>query len=106
MSKISFVNVGLHGHVNPTLPVIAELMGRGHTVTYHADAGFEDQVVAAAPRSAPIGPSTPDAPARPRRSRTSARPPTCRRRSYLDRTTDKIVRIIRSKLERVHDPTE
>lgn len=47
MSTISFVNIGLHGHVNPTLPVVAELAGRGHTVTYHADAGFESQIVAA-----------------------------------------------------------
>lgn len=47
MSTISFVNIGMHGHVNPTLPVVSELVRRGHTVTYHADGGFEDEITAA-----------------------------------------------------------
>lgn len=34
MSHILMVSVGAHGHVNPNLPVIAELVDRGHRVTY------------------------------------------------------------------------
>src|SRR5690606_10026346 len=29
------VNVAMHGHINPTLPVVAELVRRGHAVSYH-----------------------------------------------------------------------
>ncbi|MEY9533819.1 hypothetical protein [Sinorhizobium fredii] len=35
MSTVSFLNIGMHGYINPTLPVVAELVRRGHTVTYH-----------------------------------------------------------------------
>lgn len=35
MSTISFLNIGMHEYINPTLPVVAELTRRGHTVTYH-----------------------------------------------------------------------
>jgi MGT family glycosyltransferase len=47
VSTIAFVNIGMHGHVNPTLPVVAELVRRGHGVIYHADGGFEDEITAA-----------------------------------------------------------
>jgi MGT family glycosyltransferase len=47
VSTIAFVNIGMHGHVNPTLPVVAELARRGHGITYHADSGFEDEITAA-----------------------------------------------------------
>ena len=50
MSTIAFVNIGMHGHVNPTLPVVAELVRRGHGVSYHADSGFEDEIRAAGAR--------------------------------------------------------
>ena len=46
MSTISFVNIGMHGHVNPTLPVVAELVARGHTVTYHVAGEFAAEVAA------------------------------------------------------------
>ena len=46
MSTISFVNIGMHGHVNPTLPVVAELIARGHTVTYHVAEEFAAEVAA------------------------------------------------------------
>ncbi|CAM5576223.1 hypothetical protein STENM327S_06645 [Streptomyces tendae] len=35
MSTVAFLNIGMHGHVNPTLPVVSELVKRGHKVTYH-----------------------------------------------------------------------
>ncbi|MFF9663324.1 macrolide family glycosyltransferase [Streptomyces althioticus] len=47
MSTVAFVNVALRGHINPTLPVVAELVRRGHTVTYHTTAAFEPEVAAA-----------------------------------------------------------
>jgi MGT family glycosyltransferase len=50
MSTISFVNIDMHGHVNPTLPVVAELVRRGHSVTYHVGHGFGDEVAATGAR--------------------------------------------------------
>ncbi|WP_105969018.1 macrolide family glycosyltransferase [Streptomyces geranii] len=46
MSTIAFLNIGMHGHVNPTLPVVAELVRRGHTVTYHSSPEFRDEIEA------------------------------------------------------------
>ncbi len=38
MSAVAFLNIAMHGHINPTLPVVAELVRRGHSVTlpHHA----------------------------------------------------------------------
>ncbi|MBQ0850387.1 oleandomycin glycosyltransferase [Streptomyces sp. BH-SS-21] len=47
MSTIAFLNIGMHGHVNPTLPVVAELVRRGHTVTYHTSPVFQEEIEAA-----------------------------------------------------------
>ncbi|MFD9292815.1 macrolide family glycosyltransferase [Streptomyces sp. NPDC060030] len=47
MSTIAFLNIGMHGHINPTLPVVAELVRRGHTVTYHTSPAFQEEVQAA-----------------------------------------------------------
>ncbi|MEW2353566.1 macrolide family glycosyltransferase [Spirillospora sp. NPDC029432] len=47
MSTIAFLNIGMHGHINPTLPVVAELVRRGHTVTYHASPAFAKEIEAA-----------------------------------------------------------
>ncbi|MGW4906918.1 macrolide family glycosyltransferase [Streptomyces sp. NPDC004270] len=46
MSTIAFLNIGMHGHVNPTLPVVAELLRRGHTVTYHTPPAFRTEIEA------------------------------------------------------------
>ncbi|GAA4950372.1 MGT family glycosyltransferase [Nonomuraea thailandensis] len=46
MSTIAFLNIPMHGHVNPTLPVVAELVRRGHTVTYHISAPFSAEIEA------------------------------------------------------------
>lgn len=46
MSTIAFLNVPMHGHVNPTLPVVAELVRRGHSVTYHIAPAFSAEIEA------------------------------------------------------------
>lgn len=47
MSTISFLNIGMHGYINPTLPIVAELVRRGHLVTYHTFSAFAAQIEAA-----------------------------------------------------------
>ncbi|MEI5522162.1 macrolide family glycosyltransferase [Streptomyces brasiliscabiei] len=46
MSTIAFLNISMHGHINPTLPLVAELVRRGHTVTYHAAPAFRAEIEA------------------------------------------------------------
>ncbi|MEV0220938.1 macrolide family glycosyltransferase [Streptomyces sp. NPDC050704] len=46
MSTIAFLNIGMHGHVNPTLPVVAELVRRGHSVTYYTSPAFRAEIEA------------------------------------------------------------
>jgi MGT family glycosyltransferase len=46
MSTISFLNIAMHGRVNPTLPVVAELVRRGHSVTYHTSPAFGKEIEA------------------------------------------------------------
>jgi MGT family glycosyltransferase len=47
VSTIAFLNIAMHGRVNPTLPVVAELVRRGHTVTYHTSPAFREEIEAA-----------------------------------------------------------
>ena len=47
MSKILFVNGNLYGHMNPTLPVAAELVRRGEDVWYFCSHVFEEKIRAA-----------------------------------------------------------
>ncbi|MFC5422357.1 macrolide family glycosyltransferase [Bosea eneae] len=47
MGTVSFLNIGMHGYINPTLPVVAELVRRGHTVTYHTFPAFAAPIAAA-----------------------------------------------------------
>lgn len=44
MSRALFFSVPAHGHVNPTLPLTAELVRRGHTVVYHATEEFREKI--------------------------------------------------------------
>ena len=44
---VAFVNVPAHGHVNPTIGVVAELVRRGARVTYHCGAPHRTAVQAA-----------------------------------------------------------
>src|SRR4051812_26907794 len=44
MSRILMFNVPGHGHVNPTLPVVRELVVRGEQVVYYLTDEFEPQI--------------------------------------------------------------
>jgi len=41
MAKLLFFNIPVYGHVNPTLPVVTELVQRGHHVVYYNSDTFE-----------------------------------------------------------------
>ncbi|NMO15537.1 glycosyl transferase [Pyxidicoccus fallax] len=43
-AHIAMVSIPAHGHVNPNLEVIRELVARGHRVTYANDAAFADVI--------------------------------------------------------------
>jgi MGT family glycosyltransferase len=47
MAKILFLNVPAHGHVNPSLPLVAELTRQGHRVTYLITESYRASVEAA-----------------------------------------------------------
>ncbi|WBB62475.1 glycosyltransferase [Streptomyces sp. WMMC500] len=47
MSTIAFLNIAMHGHINPTLPIVAELVRRGHEVTYHTTPAYRQEIAAA-----------------------------------------------------------
>ena len=40
----AFVSMPAHGHINPTLPLVAELVGRGHRVSYATGASMLEAV--------------------------------------------------------------
>ena len=42
MSKIVFFNMPAHGHTNPTIEVVKELVSRGHEVVYYSFSEFKD----------------------------------------------------------------
>ena len=44
MAKLVFFGVPAHGHVNPTLPVVAELARRGHQILYCNAPSFEQAI--------------------------------------------------------------
>ncbi|MCM1145333.1 MAG: glucosyltransferase [Blautia sp.] len=44
MSKIVFFCIPAHGHVNPTLGVVRELVKRGHEVRYYSYAPFREKI--------------------------------------------------------------
>lgn len=44
MAKLFFFNIPAYGHVNPTLPVVTELVKRGHQVVYFNSAAFEQVI--------------------------------------------------------------
>ena len=46
MLKIVYFNIPAHGHINPTLPVVAELVRRGETAVYYAMAPFKEAIEA------------------------------------------------------------
>jgi MGT family glycosyltransferase len=44
MAKLFFFNIPAYGHVNPTLPVVTELVQRGHQVVYFNSGTFEQVI--------------------------------------------------------------
>src|SRR5918993_736125 len=44
MSKVVFFSLPLHGHTNPSLPVVRALVERGDEVTYYSAAAFATKV--------------------------------------------------------------
>ncbi|MBK8136401.1 MAG: hypothetical protein IPK52_11270 [Chloroflexi bacterium] len=47
MPKAIFYNVPAHGHINPSLPLVRELVARGHTVIYYATEQYRAVIEAA-----------------------------------------------------------
>ena len=47
MSKIVFFNIPAHGHTNPTLGVVKELVWRGHTVWYYSYNAMREKIESA-----------------------------------------------------------
>jgi MGT family glycosyltransferase len=56
MTKYVFVNVPGYGHVNPTLPVVRELVRRGEEVVYYLTEDFRSAVEATGARLLPYQP--------------------------------------------------
>lgn len=44
MAKIAYVGLPAHGHTNPTLPVVKELVQRGHEVRYYNSEAFREKL--------------------------------------------------------------
>jgi MGT family glycosyltransferase len=44
MSKIVFFSINAVGHTNPTLPLVKELVSRGHEVWYYSFENFKDKI--------------------------------------------------------------
>lgn len=47
MRKIVFFSIPAHGHTNPTIPVVSELVRRGHEVLYYSFDEFKEKIEAA-----------------------------------------------------------
>ena len=47
MRKALFFNVPAHGHINPSLPLVTELVRRGHQITYFASGNYRASIEAA-----------------------------------------------------------
>lgn len=45
MANILFINANLYGHINPTLPLVKELVERQNHVDYYCSQDFQDKVV-------------------------------------------------------------
>jgi len=52
MAKVAFMNIPAHGHTNPTLPIVKELVARGEEVTYFSSDTFREKIEAAGARFA------------------------------------------------------
>lgn len=45
MSRVLIINGNLHGHINPTLPLVKELVDRGEEAWYFCDESFREKVL-------------------------------------------------------------
>jgi MGT family glycosyltransferase len=61
MAGALFVNIPVRGHVNPTLPVVADLVARGEDVTYCLPAEDESLIRSTGARFRPVANSFPEA---------------------------------------------
>ncbi|KRG14705.1 macrolide family glycosyltransferase [Lederbergia galactosidilytica] len=50
MSKIIFFSIPAHGHTNPTIPLVTELVNRGHQVWYYSFLEFQAKIEGAGAR--------------------------------------------------------
>ncbi|KNY29318.1 macrolide family glycosyltransferase [Pseudobacteroides cellulosolvens] len=55
MAKVLFVNGNVHGHINPTLPVVRELVNNGEEVCYFSTMEFKQKIEAAGARFVDYG---------------------------------------------------
>ncbi|HLG65026.1 MAG TPA: macrolide family glycosyltransferase [Ktedonosporobacter sp.] len=46
MAKFAFINIPFHAHINPTLPVVQELVNQGHDVVYYLTEKYKGAVEA------------------------------------------------------------
>jgi len=54
MARIFFFSIPAHGHVNPTLPFVRELIIRGHSVRYYNAEAFREKIEASGAEFHPI----------------------------------------------------
>jgi MGT family glycosyltransferase len=47
LANILFINANLYGHINPTLPLVKELVDRGNQVDYFCSKNFQEKVTGA-----------------------------------------------------------
>jgi len=57
-----FFNVPAHGHINPTLPIVNELVKRGETIIYYSTEAFREKIEKAGARYKPYSFSLPQGP--------------------------------------------
>lgn len=55
MSRVLFINGNVHGHINPTIALTKELVGRGEEVVYFSTEEFREKIEAAGARFRPYG---------------------------------------------------
>ena len=55
MATAWFFNIPTHGHINPTLPLVTELVRQGDEVTYFAGPRFEEKILATGARFGDYG---------------------------------------------------
>ena len=62
MARILFFCIPAHGHTNPTLPVVRELVNRGHEVRYFHTQEFREKIEQASAQFIDVEPYMPPAP--------------------------------------------